>query len=75
MAATTLTTVRGELQLVIAGGDPISIGRIDIPIEVATHTDTHGNLLIRTATPIHEVREFVEQVFQRPAEGAAEVKP
>lgn len=65
MTATTITTVRAELQLVIADAAPIALGKIDIPVEAATHVDTHGELMLRPATSVAEVRAFVEQVFQR----------
>lgn len=65
MTATTITTVKAELQLVIANAAPTALGKVDIPIEAATHVDSHGELMLRPVTSVAEVRDFVQQVFQR----------
>lgn len=61
-----IATVEGKLELRIGDAEPISLGRVTIPIEAtAERTGTDGSLIL-TATPnMREVREFIEQVFHR----------
>ena len=72
----TIATVRGELTLTIAGTEAVSLGFVDIPIEVVTHPagiadlDAHGALVLKATPNMREVRELIEQVFA--AEGRAD---
>lgn len=64
MAGPHVATIRGRLQLVIADGDPIDMGSIEIPITAQpTTTGAAGELILSAKPNMREVREFVEVVF------------
>ena len=70
-----VATVRGELTLKISGAEAVTLGWLEIPIEVVTQPegiadlDAGGNLVLRATPNMREVRELIEQVFL--SEGAS----
>ena len=64
-----IATVRGELKLEISGTPAVSLGWVDIPIEVVTQPegvadlDAHGSIVLKCTPNMREVRELITQVF------------
>lgn len=61
--AALIAKVTGELLLAVAGGEPISLGHVTIPITAEASPTKSGDLVLRAKTDMSEVRQFVEAVF------------
>ncbi len=69
----TIATIRGQLHLTVADGEPIFLGSIEIPIEASPGINqTTGNLTLTAKPNMREVREAIEEIFGQ-APGNAEV--
>lgn len=61
--AALVAKVTGELLLAVAGGEPISLGHVTIPITAEASPTKSGDLVLKAKPDMSEVRQFVEAVF------------